>query len=49
MVGIGVMGLYNYTMGEFKPEVDGEEVTLLDDWNYISFKGAVTFYFPMAK
>ena len=51
MVGIGVNGAYVYTIGEWKPEIDGEEPdeALLDDWNYISFKGAVTFYFPMAK
>ncbi len=51
MVGIGVNGAYHYTFGEWKPEIDGEEPeeALLDDWNYISFKGAVTFYFPMAK
>lgn len=49
MVGIGAMGAYNYTMGEFKPEVDGEEVELLEDWNYISFKAVVTFYLPTAK
>lgn len=48
-VGIGVNGAYVYTFGEFKPEVGGEEVSMLDDWNYISFKGAVTFYFPMSK
>jgi len=50
-VGIGVLGAYNYTIGEWKPEVNGTEPdeALLDDWNYISFKGAVTFYFPMSK
>jgi opacity protein-like surface antigen len=48
-IGIGVNGAYIYTFGEFKPEVGGEEVTLLDDWNYIAFNAAVTFYFPMSK
>jgi len=48
-IGIGVNGAYIYTFGEFKPEVGGEEVSLLDDWNYITFNAAVTFYFPMSK
>jgi opacity protein-like surface antigen len=48
-IGIGVNGAYIYTFGEFKPEVGGEEVSLLDDWNYINFNAAVTFYFPMSK
>ena len=48
-VGIGVNGAYHYTLGEFKPEVDGEEVTLLDDWTYMVFNAGVTFYFPMSK
>ncbi len=45
-VGIGANGAYHYTFGEWAPE-DAEGG--LDNWNYISFKGAVTFYFPMAK
>jgi opacity protein-like surface antigen len=48
-VGLGVNGAYHYTFGEFKPEVGGEEVEMLDDWNYMTFNAAVTFHFPMAK
>jgi opacity protein-like surface antigen len=48
-VGIGVGGTYHYAFGEFKPEIEGQEVTVLDDWNYMTFNAAVTFHFPMAK
>jgi opacity protein-like surface antigen len=48
-VGIGANGTYHYAFGAFEPEIDGQEVTELNDWNYITVNAAVTFHFPMAK
>jgi opacity protein-like surface antigen len=49
MVGIGVNGAYHYTFGEFKPDINGEKVKMLDDWTYMTFNAVVTFHFPTKK
>jgi len=49
MVSVGLNGAYHYAFSEFKPEIEGEKVTVLDDWNFITFNAAVTFQIPMGK
>lgn len=49
MVSLGVNGAYHMALGEFKPEIDGTEVVVLDDWSYMTFNAGVTFQIPMGK
>ncbi len=50
MIGIGVNGAYHLAFGKFEPEIGGEKVELLKDWNYIAFNAGLTFNIkPAAK
>ena len=50
MIAIGVNGTYHYPVGKFEPEIGGEKVEVLKDWNYLAFNAGVTFFIkPAAK
>jgi len=50
MIGIGVNGAYNYSIGKFEPEVFGTKTEMLKDWNFIAFNAGLTFNIkPAAK
>jgi hypothetical protein len=49
MFGVGANGAYHYTIGKFEPEIGGTEVELLEDWQYLAFNAAFTFYIMPAQ
>jgi opacity protein-like surface antigen len=46
MLSLGVNGAYHYTFGELKDTVEGTDVTVLKDWQLMTFNAALTYHMP---